>query len=45
MQYGEPVSQGKTNSSFKGVTSPWINVSDHNFDIMTTLYEFAVNPV
>ena len=45
MQYGEPVPQGKPDSSLKVVTFPWINVFDYNFDIMNTLHEFAARPM
>ena len=44
MQYGEPVPQGKSNSSLEVVTFPWINVSGYNFNIMNTLHEFAAKP-
>ena len=44
MQYGEPVPQGKSNSSLEVVTFPWINVSGCNFKIMNTLHEFAAKP-
>ena len=36
MQYGEPVPQGKSNSSLEVVTFPWIH-----FNVMNTLHEFA----
>ena len=36
MQYGEPVPQGKPNSSLEGVTFLWI-VSGYGCDIMNTL--------
>ena len=42
MQYGELVPQGKSNSSLEVVTFLYINVSGCNFNIMNTLYEFAV---
>ena len=44
MQYGEPVPQGKSNSSLEVVTFPWINVSGYNFNIMNTLHESAAKP-
>ena len=37
MQFGEPVHQGKSNSSLEVVTFPWISI----FNIMNTLQEFA----
>ena len=39
MQYGEPVPQGKCNSSLEVVTFPLINVSGHNCNIMNTLHK------
>ena len=45
MQYGEPVPQGKSNSSLEVVSFPWINVSGYNFNIMNTLHELAAKPV
>ena len=39
MQYGEPVPQGKSNSSLEGVTFPWVN-----FNTINTLHEFAAKP-
>ena len=44
MQYGDPVFQGKSNSSLEVVTFPWINVSGYNFNIMNTLHEFGAKP-
>ena len=41
MQYGEPVPQGKCNSSLEVVTFPLINVSGHNCNIMNTLHKFV----
>ena len=44
MQFGEPVPQGKSNSSLEVVSFPGINVSGFNFNIINTLHEFAANP-
>ena len=44
MQYDEPVLQGKSTSTLKAVTLPWINVSGYNFNVMKALHGFAVNP-
>ena len=44
MQYGEPVPQGKSNSSLEVEIFPWINVSGYNFNIMNKLHESAVKP-
>ena len=48
MQYGEPVPQGKPNSSLEVVTFPLINVSGYKFNItvciMNALREFAPKP-
>ena len=38
MEYGEPVPQGKSNSSLEVVTFPQLNVSEYNFNITTTLH-------
>ena len=37
MQYGEPVPQGKSNSSTEVATFLWINVSGYNFNIITLI--------
>ena len=43
MQYGEPVPQGKFNSSLEVVTFPWINGSGYNFN-MNLLHELLAKP-
>ena len=44
MQYDEPFSQGKSNSSLEVVIFLWINVSGFNFNIMNTLHKFVAKP-
>ena len=44
MQYDEPVTQVKPNSSLEDVTYPWVIVSGYYFDIINTLHEFSACP-
>ena len=44
MQYGEPVFQGKSNSSSEVVSFPWINIYRYNVKIMNTLHGFSAKP-
>ena len=44
MQYGEPVPQGKSSAFLEVVTFPWIKTSGYNFNVMSTLNEYAAKP-
>ena len=43
MQYGNPVPQGKPDSSLESVIYPWFSVSGYYFDVINTLQEFAAS--
>ena len=43
MQYGEPVPQGKPNSSLEVVNFSWINVSGYDFNM--NIYYMNLQPV